>query len=393
MRVPTLNGEEARAALRRLGADVALSLDNALIPEATFALPRHGDDQRPPRRGARTTAAARRCSGSSPTAATRSASPSTGSTRASTRGRCSRAGEVPIERRADADRRRSRRRSRALHDGEPRRARARARRSGASRARRSPPAARHRTTPDAAGLPARPARRCATSIAAVLAPEDALLGLARRARVDARRLPGSPRRSPRASGRGRCARAASCRPSSVIVAAHDEEDVIERRLENLLALDYPAEQLEVVVASDASTDAHATSSSSAIAARDRASGSLPCPRGGKVAAQNRAVRETTGEIVAFSDANATWARAGAAQARAQLRRPGRRVRLRPASPRARPTGRTARARTGATSSGVREAESALALGHGRQRLDLRRAARRTTSRSTRASATTSRSRT
>ena len=31
------------------------------------------------------------------------------------------------------------------------------------------------------------------------------------------------------------------------------------------------------------------------------------PRGGKVAAQNRAVRETAGEIVAFSDANATWA--------------------------------------------------------------------------------------
>ena len=31
------------------------------------------------------------------------------------------------------------------------------------------------------------------------------------------------------------------------------------------------------------------------------------PRGGKVAAQNRAVRETSGEIVAFSDANATWA--------------------------------------------------------------------------------------
>lgn len=42
VRVPTLNGEEARAALRRLGADVAVSLDNALIEEATFALPTHG---------------------------------------------------------------------------------------------------------------------------------------------------------------------------------------------------------------------------------------------------------------------------------------------------------------------------------------------------------------
>jgi hypothetical protein len=40
--VPTLNGEAARAELRRLEADVALSLDNALISEATFSLPRHG---------------------------------------------------------------------------------------------------------------------------------------------------------------------------------------------------------------------------------------------------------------------------------------------------------------------------------------------------------------
>ena len=42
VRVPTLNGEQARTALRRLGADVAISLDNALIREETFGLPRHG---------------------------------------------------------------------------------------------------------------------------------------------------------------------------------------------------------------------------------------------------------------------------------------------------------------------------------------------------------------
>lgn len=38
--VPTLNGEEARELLR--GVDVALSLDNALISEATFTVPRFG---------------------------------------------------------------------------------------------------------------------------------------------------------------------------------------------------------------------------------------------------------------------------------------------------------------------------------------------------------------
>src|SRR5919198_3583353 len=55
--------------------------------------------------------------------------------------------------------------------------------------------------------------------------------------------------------RGRPVRKRDFTPSvSMIVAAHNEEDVIERRLDNLLALDYPREQLELVVASDASTD-------------------------------------------------------------------------------------------------------------------------------------------
>ena len=40
--MPTLNGEEARAALRRLQADVAVSLDNTILREETFALPAHG---------------------------------------------------------------------------------------------------------------------------------------------------------------------------------------------------------------------------------------------------------------------------------------------------------------------------------------------------------------
>ncbi len=90
---------------------------------------------------------------------------------------------------------------------------------------------------------------------------------------------------------------------TVIVAAYNEEAVIERRLENLLALDYPADRLELVVTSDASTDrTHELVES--VGDRVRL---IVNSRGGKVAAQNRAVRETRGEIVAFSDANATWA--------------------------------------------------------------------------------------
>jgi cellulose synthase/poly-beta-1,6-N-acetylglucosamine synthase-like glycosyltransferase len=87
----------------------------------------------------------------------------------------------------------------------------------------------------------------------------------------------------------------------VIVAAHDEDAVIERRVGNLLALDYPRDLLEVVVTSDASTD---RTEELAATAGARV---ISNPRGGKVAAQNRAVRETSAEIVAFSDANATWA--------------------------------------------------------------------------------------
>jgi cellulose synthase/poly-beta-1,6-N-acetylglucosamine synthase-like glycosyltransferase len=99
----------------------------------------------------------------------------------------------------------------------------------------------------------------------------------------------------------------SAEPSvSVIVAAYNEEQVIERRLENLLALDYPADRLEIVVASDASSD-HTDERVEAVAAREPRVRLLPCPRRGKVAAQDRAVRESTADVVAFSDANATWA--------------------------------------------------------------------------------------
>jgi cellulose synthase/poly-beta-1,6-N-acetylglucosamine synthase-like glycosyltransferase len=90
---------------------------------------------------------------------------------------------------------------------------------------------------------------------------------------------------------------------TLIVPAHNEEDVIERKLENVLQLDYPADQLEVVVASDDSVDA----------THDIVAGFEPrgvrlirCERGGKVAAQDRAVRESAGEIVAFGDANVEW---------------------------------------------------------------------------------------
>jgi cellulose synthase/poly-beta-1,6-N-acetylglucosamine synthase-like glycosyltransferase len=89
---------------------------------------------------------------------------------------------------------------------------------------------------------------------------------------------------------------------SLIVAAYDEEEVIADKVANALALDYPRERLQVVVASDGSTDATAE--------RARAAGAdlvLELPRGGKIAAQNAAAERADGEILAFSDANSAWA--------------------------------------------------------------------------------------
>ena len=88
---------------------------------------------------------------------------------------------------------------------------------------------------------------------------------------------------------------------AVIVTAYNEEGAIERRLENLRALDYPTELLELIVTSDASTD---QTEERAEAAGARV---IRNPRGGKVAAQDAAVRSTEAEVLAFSDANATWA--------------------------------------------------------------------------------------
>lgn len=85
---------------------------------------------------------------------------------------------------------------------------------------------------------------------------------------------------------------------TIVVAAYAEEDVIARRVENLRALDLPA---EVIVACDGSPDATPQ--------RAREAGAdlvLELPRGGKVRAQDAGVRAAHGEIVAFSDANALW---------------------------------------------------------------------------------------
>jgi cellulose synthase/poly-beta-1,6-N-acetylglucosamine synthase-like glycosyltransferase len=89
---------------------------------------------------------------------------------------------------------------------------------------------------------------------------------------------------------------------SLVVPAYDEEEVIAAKVANALALDYPRERLQVIVASDGSSDATAE--------RARAAGAdlvLELPPGGKVAALNAGAEAATGELLAFSDANSVWA--------------------------------------------------------------------------------------
>jgi cellulose synthase/poly-beta-1,6-N-acetylglucosamine synthase-like glycosyltransferase len=88
---------------------------------------------------------------------------------------------------------------------------------------------------------------------------------------------------------------------SLIVAAHDEQAVIAAKVANALALRYPRELLQVIVACDGCTDATAKQASDA-----GADLVLELPRAGKIVAQDTAVEQASGEIVAFSDANALW---------------------------------------------------------------------------------------
>ena len=92
---------------------------------------------------------------------------------------------------------------------------------------------------------------------------------------------------------------------AVVIAAHNEEGVIDRLVESVLAQDYPAERIEVVVASDGSTDGM-EAVVEARAARDPRVRLVRCPRGGKVAAQNAAVCTVEADVVAFADAGAVW---------------------------------------------------------------------------------------
>lgn len=90
-----------------------------------------------------------------------------------------------------------------------------------------------------------------------------------------------------------------CPSVTLIITAHNEEKRIQIKIENTLAIDYPRDQLEVLVASDASTDRtddivrdHADKGITLVRAPERR---------GKEFAQKCAIEKARGEIIVFSD--------------------------------------------------------------------------------------------
>ncbi|WP_207281569.1 glycosyltransferase family 2 protein [Pseudomonas sp. FW300-N2F2] len=90
---------------------------------------------------------------------------------------------------------------------------------------------------------------------------------------------------------------------SVIVAAHNEQRNIENKLRNLLAHDYQAASLQIVVASDGSTDQTVALARSFEDPRIEV---LDLPRQGKNSVLNAAVSHCTGDILVFTDADVHW---------------------------------------------------------------------------------------
>ncbi|MFN2501409.1 MAG: glycosyltransferase family 2 protein [Pyrinomonadaceae bacterium] len=100
-------------------------------------------------------------------------------------------------------------------------------------------------------------------------------------------------------------RRGSFQPSvTVLITAFNEEAAIRAKLHNTLKIDYPTDKLEIMVASDGSTD-KTDSIVREFADRGvrlfRQEGRL-----GKTATQNNAVKHASGEIILFSDATTSY---------------------------------------------------------------------------------------
>ena len=87
---------------------------------------------------------------------------------------------------------------------------------------------------------------------------------------------------------------------TVLLTVHNEADIIQRRIENVLQCDYPSERLRILVASDGSTD---ETNNLVKSFSDRGVRLHESPGLGKTGTQNAAIRTIDTELLAFTDAD------------------------------------------------------------------------------------------
>jgi biofilm PGA synthesis N-glycosyltransferase PgaC len=92
---------------------------------------------------------------------------------------------------------------------------------------------------------------------------------------------------------------------TLLIAAYNEQAVIQEKIENSLSLNYPREQLQILIAADGSTDN--TPDIVRSFSQQGVELSYSPERRGKMAAINRAMPLARGEVVVFSDANNLYA--------------------------------------------------------------------------------------
>jgi len=91
---------------------------------------------------------------------------------------------------------------------------------------------------------------------------------------------------------------------SMVVAAYNEEDVLEAKIENCLALDYPPDRIEFLFGSDGSSDR--TDEILDSCGDPRIRGLFYPDRAGKLSVLNKVVPQARGELLVFSDANSMY---------------------------------------------------------------------------------------
>jgi cellulose synthase/poly-beta-1,6-N-acetylglucosamine synthase-like glycosyltransferase len=90
---------------------------------------------------------------------------------------------------------------------------------------------------------------------------------------------------------------------TMIISAYNEDIFIKKKLENALNQDYPSDKLEIIVASDGSTDG---TNEIVMGFQDQGVKLHAHERLGKTGVQNESVKQATGEVIVFSDSNAMY---------------------------------------------------------------------------------------